>query len=286
MTKNFNVPPPETKYCILTFPSPRVLLITINRPKQLNALNLPAHFELDGVFNWYNKEPELWVAIITGVGNKAFCVGQDLKSEFTSNEKGSSSNDDDDSILKNFPKSGFGGISRRVDSLKPVIAAVNGFAIGGGMEITLACDIVVAAKNSIFSLPEVKRGIVAVNGGLTRLVRFIGYQRTCELAFTGRNISAEECKKIGLVNKIVPTYKDVVPAALKIASEIIENSPDAIKFSKQGILYSLESPSLTEAERKHLTSDIAKKFYNQDNFKEGMLSFKEKRSPKWKNSKL
>jgi enoyl-CoA hydratase/carnithine racemase len=115
---------------------------------------------------------------------------------------------------------------------------------------------------------------------------FIGYQRACELAFTGRNISAKECKELGLVNKIVPTYKDVIPAALKVATEIIENSPDAIKLSKQGILYSLESPSLTEAERKLFTSDIAKKFYKQDNFKEGILAFKEKRQPKWKNSKL
>ncbi|RIA93417.1 ClpP/crotonase-like domain-containing protein [Glomus cerebriforme] len=278
---NFNVPPPKTEYCLLTFPLSRVLIVTINLPKKLNALTFPAHFELDEVFNWYNKEPELWVAIITGAGNKAFCVGQDLGSELASNEK-----DEDVITLKNFPTSGFAGLSRRVDCLKPIIAAVNGFAIGGGMEIVLACDIVVAAENSIFSLPEVKRGLAAVNGGLTRLVRFIGYQRACELTFTGQNISAKRCKELGLVNIIVPTYKDVIPATLEIASKIIENSPDAIKYSKQGILYSLESPSLTEAERKHFTSDIGKKFYSQDNFKEGILSFKEKRKPKWKNSKL
>ncbi|CAJ0838324.1 10624_t:CDS:2 [Entrophospora sp. SA101] len=270
MSANDNNSPPTTKYTILQFPKqhPHVLVITIQRPDRLNALHMPAHFELDAIFNWYQSEPELRVAIITGSGDKAFCVGQDLKTDFAGDHV--NINDDNQSVLSNFPSSGFGGLSRRVISnngLKPVIAAVNGMAIGGGMEMVLASDMVVACENALFGLPEVTRGVVALNGGLTRLVRFIGYQRACEIAFTGRYITAKECKELGI---------DVVSEALKLASMITNNSPDAIQITKLAFLLSLESGSMTEAEQKLYNSSKTKKWISGENFSEGILAFREK----------
>ncbi|CAJ0887989.1 2325_t:CDS:10 [Entrophospora sp. SA101] len=272
MSANDNNSPPTTKYTILQFPKqhPHVLVITIQRPDRLNALHMPAHFELDAIFNWYQSEPELRVAIITGSGDKAFCVGQDLKTDFAGDHV--NINDDNQSVLSNFPSSGFGGLSRRVISnngLKPVIAAVNGMAIGGGMEMVLASDMVVACENALFGLPEVTRGVVALNGGLTRLVRFIGYQRACEIAFTGRYITAKECKELGI---------DVVSEALKLASMITNNSPDAIQITKLAFLLSLESGSMTEAEQKLYNSSKTKKWISGENFSEGILAFREKPS--------
>ncbi|CAG8466349.1 16076_t:CDS:2 [Acaulospora colombiana] len=262
----FKNPPPTTKVTILSFPAPHIVLITINRPDVLNALDIPAHFELDEVFNWYHSEPELWAAIITGAGEKAFCAGLDLKSVVGKNIP----------QYTDFPQSGFGGLSRRTKGLKPVIAAVRGFAIGGGMEMVLACDIVVASENSVFGLPEVKRGLAALTG----------YQRACELAMTGRHISAKECKELGVVNEVVQDSKLVIPTALKYATRIVSNSPDAVQISKLAILLSLESASLTEANRKNSTSKETKAWMNGENVKEGLRAFVEKRSPKWKNSKL
>ncbi|CAH1770162.1 12358_t:CDS:2, partial [Entrophospora sp. SA101] len=205
---------------------------------------------------------------ITGSGDKAFCVGQDLKTDFADDHV--NINNNNQSVLSNFPSSGFGGLSHRVISnngLKPVIAAVNGMEIGGGMEMVLASDMVVACEKALFGLPEVMRGVVALNGGLTRLVRFIGYQRACEIAFTGRYITAKECKELGI---------DVVSEALKLASMITNNSPDAIQITKLAILLSLESGSMNEAEQKLYNSSKTKKWISGENFSEGILAFCEK----------
>ncbi|CAG8705597.1 15610_t:CDS:2 [Acaulospora morrowiae] len=273
---SFKNSPPSTKTFLLSFPAPHIILITINRPDNLNVLDFSAQHELEEVFNWYNSEPELRAAIITGAGEKAFCAGLDIKSLDAENLP----------QVSHFPPKGFGGLGRRTDILKPIIAAVNGFAMGGGMEMVLACDIVVAYENSIFGLPEVKRGLVAMGGGLTRLVRFIGYQRACEIIMTGRNISAKECKELGIVNEIVSSSKLVIPTAMKYATRIARNSPDAVQASKLAILLSLNSASLTEADQRHSTSKEVKAWLEGENIKKGIYAFHEKRTPKWKNAKL
>ncbi|CAG8557956.1 4355_t:CDS:2 [Acaulospora morrowiae] len=273
---SFKNSPPSTKTFLLSFPAPHIILITINRPDTLNVLDFSAQHELEEVFNWYNSEPELRAAIITGAGEKAFCAGLDIKSLDAENLP----------QVSQFPPKGFGGLGRRTDNLKPIIAAVNGFAMGGGMEMVLACDIVVAHENSIFGLPEVKRGLVAMGGGLTRLVRFIGYQRACEIIMTGRNISAKECKELGIVNEIVSSSKLVIPTALKYATRIARNSPDAVQASKLAILLSLNSTSLTEADQRHLDSKEVRAWLEGENIKKGLYAFHEKKTPKWKNAKL
>jgi enoyl-CoA hydratase/carnithine racemase len=165
-------PLPSTKYCTLQLILPHVLLVTLNRPDKYNALHIPAHRELDAVWTYLEGEPELWCAILTGAGEKAFCAGADLKGAFEARGEGS---DDHAGNIHAYPPSGFGGLSRRYHGIgKPIIAVVNGITFGGGVEIVLACDIVIAVEKATFSLPEVKRGVMAANGGLARLVRTVG----------------------------------------------------------------------------------------------------------------
>ncbi|KAG1440196.1 hypothetical protein G6F56_012018 [Rhizopus delemar] len=206
---------PKTEYVLLSIPEPHVLLITINREKQYNALNFPANWELDNVINWAEEENSIWCIIITGSGNKAFCTGMDLVSAHESRKSNTGSMDP-----KELPPSGFGGISNRRMSRKPVIAAVNGFALGGGMEIVSACNVVVATEKSKFGLPEVKQGVVIGAGGLSRVARSVSYQVASELVLTGRFMGAKEAHFRGLVNQIVSNDTNVVEAALKVAKQI------------------------------------------------------------------
>ncbi|RCI04885.1 hypothetical protein CU098_013333, partial [Rhizopus stolonifer] len=170
---------PKTEYTLLSFPEPHVLLITINRQKQYNALNAAANWELHHVFNWAEQEDSIWCIIITGAGNKAFCTGMDLVSAHEARE-----NDKSSVGGSAMPPTGFGGLSNRRMSRKPVIAAVNGFALGGGMEMVCACNMVIATEKSQFGLPEVKQGVVIAAGGLARLARSVSYQVASELVLT------------------------------------------------------------------------------------------------------
>ncbi|KAJ2964978.1 hypothetical protein NQZ79_g89 [Umbelopsis isabellina] len=273
---------PKVEYCILSVPEPHVLLVTINRPKQFNALNLEANQELGRVFDWAEDNEEIWCSVITGTGGKAFCAGMDLKS---ANKAQQSSSPGEGNSLSGgeMPDSGFGGLSKRNQARKPIIAAVNGFALGGGTEIVLACDIVVATQNSIFGLPEVKRGVIAAMGGLARVVRIIGYQRACEMALTGRHLSAEEAKGFGFVNEVLPKGEDVVAAALKWAKQITSNSPDAVFLTKRGLLLALERESLTKAAAEVMETEEANIWGSGSNLKEGLQAFVEKRTPNWTN---
>ncbi|KAL2389043.1 hypothetical protein RJ035_002645 [Blastomyces gilchristii] len=191
---NFTNPPPPTQHCLLSFPTPEILLVTLNRPKSLNCVNSQGHAELHAVWEWMDAEPLLRVGIITGKG-RAFCAGADLKE---CNDKNSQS-----SGRPAPPPSGFAGLSRRAGK-KPVICAVNGLAYGGGCEIIINADIVIASRRGAkFALPEVKRGVAALAGGLTRLVRTVGKPRAMEMALTGRVVRVEEAERWGLVNEVV-----------------------------------------------------------------------------------
>ena len=182
-------------------------------------------------------------------------------------------------------ESGFGALSRRAGR-KPVIAAVNGICFGGGCEMIVNCDLVVAAQKATFALPEVKRGVVAAAGALPRIIRTIGRQRAMEMALTGRTVPAEEAREWGLVNKVVGDEEgEVVKAAVEYAKMIAENSPDAVIVTREGIKLGWEGLGADEATRWAL--DLWQpRLAAGENMKEGVLAFVEKRKPKWKGSKL
>ena len=153
----------------------RVLTVTLNRPELLNALHPPSHLELDRVWNEFESDPELWVAIVTGAGERAFCAGNDLKYQAAGGRV-------------EIPASGFAGLTARYDMVKPVIAAVNGVAMGGGFEIALACDLIVASERAVFALPEPRVGLAALAGGIHRLPRQIGLKNAMGMLLTGRRV--------------------------------------------------------------------------------------------------
>lgn len=184
------------------------------------------------------------------------------------------------------PQTGFGALSRR-SGLKPVIAAVNGLAYGGGSEIIINCDIVLAAEKATFGLPEVKRGVVALAGALPRLVRTIGRPRAMEMALTGRVISAEEADKWGLINRIVKDTEEggVVGQAIEMAKQIAANSPDATIVSREGVKMGWESVGAEEGTR--VWQELwYSRLMKGDNMREGVRAFVEKRKPNWTPSKL
>ncbi|KAL0955424.1 hypothetical protein HGRIS_001670 [Hohenbuehelia grisea] len=200
-------PPRTSEQIKVSFPAEHVLLITFSRPKSLNAMGAQMTRDMRDVLNWFDAEPSLWVIIVTGTG-RAFCAGADLKAWNDEQQSGDSS-EQERSATDIY---GFGAISRRVSSGKPIIAAVNGLAMGGGVEMLTNCDIVVASEEAKFALPEVKRGVVAVAGGIPRLARTSGHQVSCrnlyaesplnhtpmqlasELILTGKTISATEAR--------------------------------------------------------------------------------------------
>ena len=150
----------------------RLLVVTLDRPEVMNALHPPANFELERVFDGFVADPELWVAILTGAGDRAFCAGNDLKYQASVGGK------------LEIPRTGFAGLTSRFDNPKPVIAAVNGVAMGGGFEIALACDLIVAAEGAIFALPEPRVGLAALAGGIHRLPRQIGQKHAMGMLLT------------------------------------------------------------------------------------------------------
>ena len=191
------------------------------------------------------------------------------------------------------PTSGFAGLARRKGK-KPVIAAVNGICLGGGSEIIINSDMVIASSRAVFGLPEVKRGVVALAGALPRLVRTVGKQRAMEMALTGRMVSAVEAERWGLVNEVVEIGKDLseddgcatlVKRAVAVAGVIAENSPDAVLVSREGIKLGWEGIGADEATTM-LNDTWVKRLYEGENIKEGLLAFVEKRKPVWKDSKL
>ncbi|KAK7427224.1 hypothetical protein QQZ08_006337 [Neonectria magnoliae] len=269
-------PPPTPAFLKLTFPAPRVVLVRMDRPKDLNAMSTAAQWEMDAVWKWFDDEPKLSVAVITGTG-RAFSAGADLKEWSNSMSDGA----DPSKRMGNAPA--FKPLSRRLGK-KPVIAAVNGLAMGGGCEFIVNCDLVVAAEDAYFGLPEVRRGIAAIGGALPRLIRTIGLQRASEFALTGRNVSAQEMLQWGIVNKVVPKA-EVVQEAVKFAEAIAKNSPDAIICTRAGIRQGWETAAVERAVECTLEKEFAE-LQKGENIIEGLKAFAEKREPVWKGSRL
>ncbi|KAI4604021.1 hypothetical protein KJ359_000147 [Pestalotiopsis sp. 9143b] len=269
-------PPPTPIFLKLSFPAPRVLLIRMDRPQDLNAMSTAAQWEMDSVWKWLDSEPNLSVAIITGTG-RAFSAGADLK------EWNNSMADDADPEKRMGNAPAFNPLSRRLGK-KPVIAAVNGLAMGGGCEFIVNCDLVVAAEDAYFGLPEVKRGLAPIGGALPRLIRTIGLQRASEFALTGRKATAQELYSWGLVNKVVPK-EHVVDEAVRYATEIAANSPDAIICTRAGLRQGWETASVEGAVDITLEREFAE-LQRGENILEGLKAFSEKRDPVWKGSRL
>ncbi len=276
---SFSPPPPQVPHTTLTLPTPHILLVTLSRPKALNAMPTAQHTALSQLWAWYDAQPSLRCAVITGGDGRAFCAGADLR------EWDGKNHDEQAKGKQGLRGDGFGGLSNRAGK-KPVIAGVNGLCFGGGMEMVVNCDIVVAdGVRARFGLPEVARGVIAVAGALPRLVRTVGKQRAAEMALLGRiGYTAEQMREWGVVNFVVGEG-EVVREAIKIAEEIAGNSPDAVIVSREGLRLGWEGvgPQLgTEL----LETGMYGRMDGGENMKEGVRSFVEKRKPVWKDSKL
>ena len=242
-------------------------IITINRPEAHNALNAAGHVELEAAFDQFADDGDQWVAIITGAGTKAFCAGHDLKQQAAGGG------------LTTPPK-GFGGLTSRFDLSKPIIAAVNGVAMGGGFEIALACDIVVASESAVFALPEPRVGLAALAGGIQRLPHEIGLKRTMGMMLTGRRVTAEEAFVLGLVNEVVSV--DVLDAAKRWSYDMLACSPMSLRATKEAVLKGLSEP-VADGLAQGWHYPAMKAMLASEDAVEGPASFLEKRAPIWKN---
>jgi len=243
----------------------RVLVVTINRPNVMNALHPPASMEMDAVWNEFAADDDLWVGVVTGAGDRAFSAGNDLKHQAMGGDM-------------NMPASGFGGLTSRFDLFKPVIAALNGLALGGGFEIALACDIIVASDKASMGLPEPRVGLAALAGGMQRLPRQIGMKNAMAMLLTGRRLDAREAYRLGLVQEV--TAPDaLMERTLAWAQEIAECAPLSVRASKEVAMKSAGYP-LEEAMRMRFDG-LAKMFTSED-FIEGPMAFAQKRKPQWK----
>jgi enoyl-CoA hydratase/carnithine racemase len=243
-------------------------LIRIDRPEVLNALHPPAHHELAAAFDDFAADPEQWLAIITGSGTRAFCAGNDLKFRAAQGRK-------------RLPASGFGGLTARFDLDKPVIAAVNGLALGGGFELALACDLIVADEPAQFGLPEVAVGLAALAGGLHRLPQQIGLKAALGIALTGRKVSAAEAHALGCINEITAAG-DAVAGARRWAAQILGASPLAVRAAKQVMLRGLQEPDLSRALIHQEEWPAVRALRASEDAIEGPRAFAEGRVPQWR----
>jgi crotonobetainyl-CoA hydratase len=246
-------------------------IITINRPEVMNAINPPTSKEMSQAFNEFADDPDAWVCILTGAGDRAFSAGNDLK--YQAQHGGPKIREEMEGV-----KGSFGGIVFRYDCFKPIIAAVNGLALGGGFEMALASDIIIAAENASFGLPEPRVGMIAASGGMHRLPRQIPYHLAMGMLLASKRITAQEALQYGLVNEVVPP-EDLMSTAEEWANEIMKGSPLAIQASKEAALKGL-GKTLEEATSGHFPIAIA--MYASEDYIEGPRAFAEKRPPNWK----
>lgn len=243
----------------------RVLVLTMNRPEAKNAMSLQLSQELAEAFDELDRRPDLSVGVITGAGG-TFCAGMDLRG-FARGE------------IPIVPGRGFAGLVERPPR-KPLIAAVEGYALAGGFEIVLASDLVVASDRATFGLPEVKRGLTANAGGLLHLRDRIPYHVAMELVLTGRILPAAEAAELRLVNRLVPAG-EALDAALALAGEIARNAPIALATSKRVMVESADWPLAEKFARQH---EFVQPVRESADAKEGARAFIEKRDPVWTGS--
>ncbi len=249
-----------------------LLAVTIDRPQVRNALHRAASDELDQVWAMYETNPDLRVAILTGAGDRAFSAGYDIKEP-----SGQGPSRTGVGFLAHRHPRGFGALTHRFSMSKPIIAAVNGFALGGGLELALACDLIVAAEHAEFGFPEPRIGRMAMDGGMHRLSRHIPLKLAMGMLLTGRRISAHEALRVGFVNEVVP-LTELLPVARRWADQILECAPLSVQATKEAVLAGLGLP--LPAAMALVPPVMAKALASEDQA-EGVNAFLERRAPRW-----
>ena len=245
----------------------RIAIFTINRPEARNAMNMEVMKELNEAMIDFRDDPELWVGIITGTGDKAFCSGVDVKEAAPFIKEG-----------KGLPWEVVTSPMRGLEIWKPLIAAINGLALGGGLEIALACDIRIAAENARLGTPEVNLGLIPGLGATQRLPRMVPWCKAAEILLMGRPIDAREAYRIGLVNKVVP-LEQLMPTAKEWAETICQAGPLAVRATKEAMI---NGYNMTLEEGLQLEHSLEVYATNTEDFAEGTKAFLEKRKPDYK----
>jgi enoyl-CoA hydratase/carnithine racemase len=248
----------------------RIAVITINRPERMNAIDAQTSYELNHAFTDFRDNDHLWVAILTGAGEKAFSTGNDL---IAMSEAMSGKNP----AAMKF-RAPFGGITRNFECWKPIIGAINGYCLAGGLEISLCCDIRVAAEHAQFGVPEVTRAIIPAAGGTQRLPRFLPRAIAMELLLTGARFDAQWALRNGLVNYVVPADQ-VMPKAREIAEAICSNGPLAVRAAKESALRGMEMPIEDGLKQE---GQFSVKVLSTEDAREGPLAFAQKRKAEYK----
>ncbi len=251
----------------------RVVTITINRPEAMNAIDPETHEALVAAWTRFRDDDGAWVAILTGAGDRAFSAGADLKKMIPAAFSGGRGYDP---VAHN--AYGLGGITRGLEIWKPMIAAINGFCLAGGLEQALACDFRIAAEHARFGLTEVRWAIMPGAGGTQRLPRVVGLTRAMEMILTAEPIDAQEALRIGLVNRVVPLPR-LMEEARALAETLCERGPLALRAAKEAVLRGL---SLPLADGLRLEAFLASTLRGTEDAAEGPRAFAEKRKPNFK----
>lgn len=246
-----------------------VTTVTLDRPEVMNAINPEMHEELQAAFDAFAADAGQFLCVVTGAGARAFCAGSDLKAISASGGH------------RAYPRNGYAGLIERFDLDKPLIAAVNGLALGGGFEVALACDIIVAADTASFGLPEPLVGAVALGGGVHRLARQIGLKQAMGMVLASRRVSAQEGLRLGFVNEVVPAG-ELDAAVARWVEQILRGAPMAIRASKQAAMRGLDETSLADAMRNQASYPAFAAWRASEDAIEGPRAFAEKRAPNWK----
>lgn len=260
---------------VLTRVDGHVLHVTINRPERYNAIDSETNFALEAAMSRFAADDELWLAVIRGAGDKAFCAGGDIKAMNAAAGGGEP---------YRIPPTGYGGLTSRFDLNKPVIAAVNGLAMGGGFEIALAADIVIATEHAVFGLPEPLIGVVAYAGGMHRLPRQIGMKRAMGLLLTGDSVDARTALDWGLVNEVVPAA-ELDATVTRWTEKLLRAAPLALRATKECVRTGLDL-TLAEAitRQDNAGYPALESMRKSRDTLEGIAAFAEKRPPRWAGS--
>ena len=249
-----------------------LLSVTIDQPEVRNALHRAATDELDEVWATYERDPELRVAILTGAGDRAFCAGYDMSAPPTTADAATGAG----YLATRHPR-GLGGLTLRGGMSKPLIAALNGFAHGGGLELALACDVIVAAEHAELGFPEPRVGRMALEGGMHRLARAVPLKLAMGMLLTGRRITAGEAYRTGLVNEVVP-LAELAAAARRWADDILKCAPLSVQATKEAVMGGLDLPL---AAAMALVPPTMTRALVSEDAEEGVKAFQERRAPRW-----
>ncbi|MBV6702747.1 enoyl-CoA hydratase/isomerase family protein [Kitasatospora aureofaciens] len=250
----------------------RVAYVTLNRPSVLNAMDLRMHHELAAVWGDIESDEEVWVAVLTGAGSRAFSVGQDLKERAGLNRDGARPTTFGSRELPGWPR-----LTERFTLAKPVIARVDGYALGGGFELALACDLIIASDRSVFALPEARLGLIPGAGGAFRLARQLPLKVALGYLLTGRELSAARAKELGLVNDVVPPA-DLDACVAGWVDDLLRSAPLSVRAIKESVLRSLDMPLEQAFATRFVWEE--RRMHSEDAL-EGPRAFTERRPPRW-----